>query len=292
MANSIQIPGYKVAIPNMWWRKDLRGGQQSMSVFLRMVKYAVPEKEQIVLCVKERAAGADYEKLRKIAMNEVLKTPVESALSVMPQEIFEEFKGGNPKMYGHLERHIDYGVEQPGRTYLDMDRWAVPTAVFEMAREFPDRTLPTEDDKFTSMMHKYGEKESDFLMLLEGHARLPEMERMKSLLEAQVKFSRKFSTNCDFDDYEALAREVRGIYEALGATGINGVHDISDVYLQVRGLGAVSNTWECMQKQMLVKGLVTQVIPGILSAMQQASPSGKKGKTPKPLNLDNLTCEN
>jgi hypothetical protein len=243
--------------------------------------------------VKSRAAKADYEHLKKIKEDEAVKTPVETAFSILPQEIFEEFKKGNSRMYKHLAHHIEYGIEQPGRTYLDMDRWTVPTAVFEMARDFPDRTLETEDDKFTSMMHRYGEKERGFLMMLEGHAKLPELERMKSLLEAQVRTSRQFSTGCSFDDYEKLARDVRQIYEGLGATGAGKVHDNSDDYLQIRGLGAVSNTWECMQKQILVKGIVMGVVPGIISAIQQAEgDSGKKGKPKSPINLGDLMCEN
>ena len=263
-----------------------------MSVFLRMLKYAVPNEEQIVACVKERAAKANYEHLKKIQKNEAVKTPVETALAILPEEVLEEFKKGNPKFYKHLAHHIEYGIEQPGRTYLDMDRWVIPTAVFEMAQDFPDRTLETEDDQFTSMMHKYGEKERGFLMMLEGHAKLPELERMKSLLEAQVRTSRQFSTGCSFDDYEKLARDVRQIYEALGATGVKNVHDNSDDYLQVRGLGAVGNTWECMQGRMILKGIVLGVVPGIISAIQQAETSGKKGKPKSPINLDDLMCEN
>ncbi len=292
MTNSIQIPGYETVVPNMWWRKDLHGGKQSMSVFLRMLKYAVPDKEQIVLCVKERAAKANYEHLKKIQKNEAIKTPVETALSILPEEVLEEFKKGNPKFYKHLAHHVEYGIEQPGRTYLDMDRWTIPTAVFEMARDFPDRTLETEDDQFTSMMHKYGEKERGFLMMLEGHAKLPEIGRMKSLLEAQVRTSRQFSTGCRYDDYEKLARDVRQIYEALGATGVGKVHDNSDDYLQVRGLGAVGNTWDCMQGRMILKGIVLGVVPGIISAIQNAENNPEKKKKQKGINLDDLSCDN
>src|SRR3989338_8412569 len=249
--NFIEIPGYKVLVPNnVWYREtDIEmplGGIKIPAVqLIKLEKYDIFTNEQILDFIKTSARKKLSYRTKGIKEPEETGSSFLRSLEGLKPRELERIARSEPKIIAEISGNIPDTGHIPG-TYLDFRNGFLPMCILRNSANIPD------SDKgifYELKLDNHGLKTWKIALMLDGKDSIPEKKKIEVLLESCVTNS-KVLTILGEIKYDEAIKQIQFLYSSLNPRIIRTLSDISRHILINRASYSLKQREENQKKQL------------------------------------------
>jgi len=265
----IELPTYRIIVPNEVYGKSAESldhplmGKVPATQIIRLTRFRIPTRDEVVDFIRTSAKGIDLYSLGK-------DKPAEDDpkttyfLKSLPASEVKDIARGNEDSLKHLRNHHLDSDLQEGRVYLGAFNGIVPNPVLDSANKLVSKEGTEVYDR---AIERTGTKEWNLRIRLLEDGRFPDSLELEYLMDRGVRDCDIFSAKGDFENYQAVANQIRVLQNVLGSTGlVSQIGDTSYQFLEQRAASTVRETAQCIAARNAIGGLagiIGQVIGGI-----------------------------
>jgi len=264
MENSIEIPGYKVLVPNNTWGRKTRpvshpifGGKYPATEVLQIIRYTNPSNQEIISLIKARAKEYNplsflEEELRKAKEKEYIG--ISNFFEMLPEKEIGDIAKENKKTIKHLEEHILEDDCPAGTTYLTIISGRVPNEVLDIREK--ERHLVIA--RYISLITQLGNDVWQTKIRLNDKDKLPKESEISQLINETVYSPNTLFIKGDKKSYDIVSDAIKSLYPILSNQLIK-IQDDYNVILATKAVVAIRETAKCLEMKKSLKQIAKDI---------------------------------
>ena len=276
---NIKLPKYKSIIENKVYERiaellDCQKRKAPATLITLLTKLKIPYMDEVINYIRASSQNMDLDLCEEIS--EARQTHG-CFLKMLPALEIKNIAQGNKESLGHLKEHYCKGDFQDGRTYIHVINGVIPNLILEKVKKMREERG---SDLYMRAMNDAGQKKWNLRVRLLEDGRFPDNGELEYLLDRGVKASDVFSVAGDFEDYGAVATQVRTLYNVLSSRElIAKIEDCSCKFLEGAAIETVSEVAKCIEAERTCKKIANMVgqVFMVLKKGGQGSPKAPFG---------------
>lgn len=256
MPKSIEIPDYKILVPNSVWAKELgtivwpNSFQAPGIKMLRICKYRAPEEQEVMDLIQR--IDIEYNSKKESSERPAEESILSKLMHQFPAREIENIAAGNAESLAHLKKHYAslcsaLRIKAKGEHYLQMGHATIPSEALRLAE---DRTEKLETKVCESLMKEFGTDCLLIRMMFKAVNILPSNAKINYLLENDVVRSDAFNVSPQKSDYNTVVSAISLLYSTLkSAKKVSQVYDKSERFKTDLAATTMNQTALCISTQ-------------------------------------------
>lgn len=261
MENSIEIPNYRVLIPNCTFGKKgemvphpLFEKYSPTTEIIQLTKYSIATKEEVIDLVQKSMRNFNPEVSNEEYSRKNRSIPFSMFIKELPPEEIKKIAEGDKKAMSHLDSHYSNGIYQPGKTYIQIMSGRIMDEVLDSLNE---DILKRGDVAYAGIINSLGTNETYIRLRLDEKDALPDKLEIEYLLDRGVKDCDVFGMNGKFKEYQDFANQMRMIWNVLSSPEkIRMIRDDSKLSLETEAVDVIKGTARCFLEKKMMEGSV------------------------------------
>lgn len=266
MGKSIQIPGYKVLIPNSTWSKKTEpitrpGTEEKFPAtrIMNLMRYTIPTEDKVIDLIQQAARDFNsnpdkYNISGEVSLLEYMKR--------LPSCEIERIAEGAENSIEHLKEHYPDKNYQSGRVYLQVSNGDMADEVLKKAEGLIKKVGST---IYPYLIIRAGVNDWYLTIRLNEKETLPDRLEMDYLIDRGVKNCDVFRIMGNYGDYQNAANQVRLLYNSLFSSDIvRKINDQSDHFLRSKAALTINETAKCISR-----GMMSPSLGGLVESLKQ-----------------------
>jgi hypothetical protein len=234
---------------------------------MQLTRYHAPRDDRVLDLIKRVSSRIAAEKPMAPGTNKRLY----EILSHLPDEVVSAIANEEEPHFLHLRDHMPESFSQHGRDYIRVSHGKIPIVWADELKYGTDKEGLVRHEE---LIDRSGIGEWYLKLRLEGGLVLPSRSELEHLIGQGVRDCDLFYLGGRYGAYDNASSNLMLLYSALSANGaMHNVLDTSTDFLEKRAYEVVNGFGNCVA-QKAVMGIVSEVIPQVLSKLREGNLGG------------------